>query len=378
MSLDSQDSTDVLVTEFPHHHANTSVLPGLWPAQKAWDWHASRSWRVGCNFTPSSAINQLEMWQADSFDHETIERELGWARTLGFTSIRVFLHNLLWDCKELPDRMERFLEVTHGHGINVMFVLLDACWDPLPRPGKQRMPRPHTHNSGWLQAPGAEILAAPERHDELEDYVSGVITRFANDERVECWDLFNEPDNRSAAPYDVHEPAEKTAFSLMLLRKAFGWARRVAPSQPLTSGVWRGTWIDPEQLTELERFQLENSDVISFHNYGPLTLLQECHESLRRYSRPILCTEFMARPSGSTFSAKLSYMKDHGIGAYSWGFVTGKTQTQYPWDSWSKPYESEPAVWFHDILRSDGSPFDPSEVELIRLLSIHEESRKCR
>lgn len=340
-----------------------------WPVGKALAWQQERSWRVGCNFTPSTAINQLEMWQADTFDPETIDRELGWARGLGFTSVRVFLHNLLWHDDSLPDRIERFLEIAASHGIGVMFVLLDACWDPLPEPGRQRAPRPHIHNSGWLQAPGAAILSTPSRHDELEDYVRGVISRFATDPRVECWDLFNEPDNRSAAPYDIHEPADKTGFALMLLRKVFRWAREVAPSQPLTSGVWRGTWSDPDELTDLERFQLENSDVISFHNYGPLAQLEECLASLRPYGRPVLCTEFMARPAGSTFGAKLAFMKDHNVGAYCWGFVAGKTQTHYPWDSWSTLYEAEPPLWFHDIYRSDGSPYDAAEVDLIRRIT---------
>src|SRR4051812_11550181 len=67
-----------------------------WPAEKANAWYREKPWLVGCNYIPSTAINQLEMWQADTFDPDTIDRELGWAEGLGFTSVRVFLHDIPW------------------------------------------------------------------------------------------------------------------------------------------------------------------------------------------------------------------------------------------------------------------------------------------
>jgi len=67
-----------------------------WTAKQANDWYAQQPWLVGSNFIPSTAINELEMWQADTFDLPTIDRELGWAQTLGMNTMRVFLHNLLW------------------------------------------------------------------------------------------------------------------------------------------------------------------------------------------------------------------------------------------------------------------------------------------
>jgi hypothetical protein len=89
-------------------------------------------------------------------------------------------------------------------------------------------------------------------------------------------------------------------------------------------------------------------------------------ESLKRYKRPLLCTEYMARPVGSTFDPVMPYLKQERIGAYNWGFVAGKTQTIYPWDSWQKAYSSEPPVWFHDIFRPDGTAYDIKEVAFIR------------
>ncbi len=341
-----------------------------WSEEKARSWGRETPWLVGCNFIPSTAINQLEMWQADTFDLKTIDRELGWAQGLGFNSVRVFLHHLLWeqDREGFLKRMDQFLEVCERHGIGVMFVPFDAVWDPYPKLGRQREPRPHIHNSGWVQSPGAEALKDPGRLDGLEPYLKGVLTRFKDDRRVHVWDLFNEPDNRVPQYKDV-ELADKPERALVLMKKAFAWAREVNPSQPLTSGVWIGTWSDPAKLSPMERVQLEQSDVISFHSYARLDTVRKCVASLRRYQRPILCTEYMARPMGSTFDPVLGYFKEQRIGAYNWGFVSGKSQTIYPWDSWTRPYTAEPPVWFHDIFRPDGTPYRADEAAYIRGLT---------
>ncbi len=339
-----------------------------WPAKKANDWYAKRGWLVGCNFSPRTAINQLEMWQAETFDPAGIDRELGYAESLGFTSVRVFLHNLLWeqDQQGFLSRMEVFLKIAHKHKIGVMFVVFDACWDPFPKLGKQRDPRPHVHNSGWVQSPGLAVLSHPELHDSLKPYVQGVLRRFRSDSRIDAWDLFNEPDNINRPAYDRFEPANKAEYSLQLLQKTFAWAREVGVRQPLTAGVWMGTWADPAKLSPMERLCLDSSDVISFHNYGPIDEMRKCIENLRRYNRPILCTEYMARPQQSTFSPVLGLLKNERVGAYNWGFVAGKTQTIYPWDSWTRTYDSEPPVWFHDIFRADGTAYRSEEVEYIR------------
>ena len=347
--------------------ARVRAADGPWPLGRAQAWGKETPWLVGCNFAPSNAINQLEMFQADTFDLATIDRELGWAEDLGFNSVRVFLHHLLWeqDREGFVKRLGQFLDVAEKHKISVMFVIFDAVWDPFPKLGKQRAPKLHLHNSGWVQSPGREILEKPERHGELEGYVKGVIAHFKNDKRVVVWDLFNEPDNINRPAYDKHEPANKPDLALALLKKTFAWAREVDPTQPLTSGVWMGDWSE-NKLSPMARYQLEQSDIITFHDYSNLDGLKARVESLRRYNRPILCTEYMARPNGSTFDPALGYMKDQKIGAYNWGFVAGKTQTIDPWDTWVKTYKAEPPVWFHDIFRADGSVYDRKEVEYIK------------
>jgi hypothetical protein len=344
-----------------------------WSPEKAKAWASRAGWLAGSNYIPAYAVNQLEMWQADTFNPAAIDRELAWAKQLGFNSMRVFLHHLLWeqDKEGFLQRMDKFLAIADRQGIGVMFVLFDSCWDPNPQLGKQRPPHPGVHNSGWVQSPGAKDLADPARRALLEAYVKGVVGRFKDDRRVQVWDVWNEPDNTNDSSYGrknlKQEPAVKQALTLDLLQKAFAWAREVRPSQPLTSGLWLSDHkADPAKLIPIEKAQLAESDVISFHSYDKLDEMKKWIESLRHHGRPLLCTEYMNRPAGSTFDPILGYLKEQGVGAYNWGFVAGKTNTIYPWDSWQKPYAAEPEIWFHDILRPDGKPFDPRETEYIR------------
>lgn len=344
----------------------------IWTAEQATLWYAGQPWMVGCNFAPSTAINQLEMWQAGTFDPETIDRELGYAQGIGFNAVRVFLHHLPWeqDRDAFLRRIERFLEIADRHRIAVIFVPFDGVWDPQPHPGEQPKPRPHVHNSGWVQSPGAALLRNPARHDEFRPYVEGLIKHFRNDRRVWAWDLFNEPDNPNTESYGAKgaktELSNKAEMANLLLEKVFVWARSVDPTQPLTAGVWMGPWPDHKKLSAIETLMLEQSDVISFHNYGDLSHVRLRVDQLRRYGRPILCTEFMARPVGSRFDPLLEYFREQKVAAFNWGFVAGKTQTQYPWDSWHKRYMAEPEVWFHEIFRRDGTPYDPKEVDYIK------------
>jgi hypothetical protein len=252
--------------------------------------------------------------------------------------------------------------------------LLDGVWDPNPKLGKQREPKPHVHNSGWVQSPGREILGDPNRHAELKPYIQGVVGKFRDDHRVDMWDLFNEPDNPVANSYGANgtgeelAEADKAAKAMMLVKKAFVWAREANPSQPLTVGPWRGDW-KKDSADAFNQLLLDESDVISFHTYDNLDSVKERVAELKRFNRPKICTEYMARPQGSTFDPILGYLKEHKIGAYNWGFVAGKSQTNYPWDSWQKAYGGEPELWFHEILRRDGTPYLNQEAEYIKSIT---------
>jgi hypothetical protein len=342
-----------------------------WPEQRARDWYAKQPWLVGSNYNPASAINQLEMWQADSFDPKRIDLELGWAEDLGMNTMRVYLHDLLWqDPDGFKHRLDQFLTIAAKHKIKPVFVLFDSVWDPDPKPGKQRAPRPGVHNSGWVQSPSRTTLQNPSEYPRLEAYVKGVVGAFARDQRVLAWDIWNEPDNENPGSYNQLEPKNKVELVLRLLPQAFAWAREAKPEQPLTSGVWKGDWSTPEKMTEMDRLQIELSDVITFHNYDSPTELEKRINWLKRYNRPMICTEYMARGNGSFFFGGLLVGKVHNVGMINWGFVQGKTQTHLPWDSWQHPYvDREPSIWFHEVFRNDGSPYLPEEVAFIKRMT---------
>lgn len=343
-----------------------------WTEKKASAWYAHEPWLVGSNYIPSTAINQLEMWQAESFDPKRIDLELGWAEKLGMNTMRVFLHDLLWqqDPAGFRNRIDEFLQIASKHKIKPLFVLFDSCWDPMPHLGKQRAPRPGVHNSGWVQSPGAKALADPSQYPRLEAYVKGVVGAFANDPRVLGWDLWNEPGNTNGGSYHKEDPPNKVELVEALLPRVYAWARAAQPSQPLTSGVWSGDWSSPDRLSPIERIQIESSDVISFHNYNDTEEFTQRVHWLQQYHRPILCTEYMARGNHSTFRGTLPTAKKYKVAAYNWGFVEGKTQTNLPWDSWKHPYtDRQPAVWFHDIFYPDGKPYKQTEVQFIRQMT---------
>lgn len=329
-------------------------MSNRWSPENAAAWVDAHGWPVGCNFTPSSACNQLEFWQAETFDAETIKRELDLAAGIGFNTLRIYLHDLMWsiDAKGLLARMDQVLNWSHERGIRVLFVFFDDCWSNYAFAGPQPEPRPGVHNSQWLQSPGARHVINPEQWPRLKSYVQGVMRHFKDDPRIFAWDLYNEPGNEGLL-----------GNSLGLLKAAYKWARELNVCQPLTTAPFRWT----EAFKEINEVHLENSDIISFHNYESLEQTKAIIEQLKPMNRPIICTEYMARPSDCTFATHLPYFKDLGIGALNWGFVAGRTQTQFAWEA--SPGTVEPDLWFHDIFRKDGSAYLQDELMIIKSLT---------
>ena len=326
----------------------------VWTGRKADTWYAGKGWLRGCDFIPSTAINQLEMWQEATFDPATIDRELGYAETIGLNCMRVFLHHLAWqqDGPGFKRRMDGYLAIAAKHHISTIFVFFDDCWNPTYHAGLQPAPKTGIHNSGWLRDPGKLYDDEPGLVDTLHAYVKDILNAFAHDPRVLLWDLYNEPGNSGYGDK-----------SLPLLEKIFTWGREADPDQPLSAGVWNS------QLTKLNAFQLSHSDVITYHDYEGPEAHQHCIDSLRKYGRPLVCTEYMARLRGSTFFNIMPMLKKEDVAAINWGLVTGKTNTKYAWDT-PMPDGAEPKIWFHDIFRPDGTPFDPKEVDFIRNLTM--------
>lgn len=341
-----------------------------WTEAQAKAWYDRQPWLVGSNYTPASAINQLEMWQAETWNPAEIDRELGMAQAIGMNTMRVFLHDQLWeqDAEGFKRRIDEFLTIAAKHRIKPLFVLFDSCWDPNPKLGPQHPPIPGVHNSGWVQGPGMAGLRDKRRYPAYKAYVQGVIGAFARDERVLGWDLWNEPDN-GADQYKGQEGKEPLVRAL--LAQVFQWARDADPSQPVTSGVWIGEdWTPGGKGSPMEKLQLSQSDVITFHDYNWPETFERRINQLIPYNRPILCTEYMARGNGSTFDGSLPIAKRYNVAMMNWGFVDGKTQTRFPWDSWQKPYVmAEPTIWFHEVFRADGTPYRQAEVDLIKRLA---------
>lgn len=347
-----------------------SAEPVRWTLDRANNWYQAQGWLVGANYVTSTAGNQIEMFQQGTYDPQLIDRELNAARLIGFNSVRVFLHDLLWaqDRANFQRRLAQFVNIAAGRGIKPLFVLFDSCWDPFPRPGVQRAPKPGVHNSAWVQGPGAERLNDSTYLKTMYDYVTGVMTQFRNDNRVLGWDVWNEPDN-PADTYKQVERKDKSDIVAELLPQVFQWGRTINPAQPLTSGVWQGNWSNPQRRSAIATIQLENSDVITFHSYGKPSEFEARIGELAPIGRPMICTEYLARPLGSTIEGILPIAKRRNVGAFNWGLVAGKTQTYLPWDSWDHPYDTAPTPWFHDLLQPDGRPYKVDEIQTIRNLT---------
>lgn len=330
----------------------TDFAQQQWTAGKAKEWYKKQGWLVGADFLPSTAINQLEMWQGETYDPATIDKELGWASAIGMNVMRVYLHDLAWkaDATGFKKRMDNFLSIASKHKIKILFCIFDDCWNPDAKIGKQPEPKPGVHNSGWVRSPNKATHDDPSQWKYLEEYVKDILTTFKNDKRILMWDLYNEPANSN---YGMG--------SIPLLKKVFEWAWAVRPSQPLTAGVW---FMD---FPEINKYQLDNSDVITYHNYSDTVSMKKAIDSLQKRGRPVICTEYMARSNNSKFETHLAILKRYNVGAINWGLVSGKSNTIFPWGS--KEGSSEPNPWFHDVFRKDGTPYNKTETDLIKKLT---------
>ena len=396
-------STLVLVSCFFEQKKIQENTLNRWSEKRIWDWYDNLPWLVGTNFITSSSINQLEFWQEKTFDVSLIEKELKFSASIGMNTHRVFLHDLLWqqDSIGFLERINKFLEISDRNEIKTLFVFFDDVWHPLPKLGKQPKAIPNVHNSGWVQSPGARILYDTLNHDKLESYIKGVVSKFANDSRIIGWDLYNEPGQKGIASHNISkertielyrkigveitednysnydlnriDPKDnKQVYTLSLLKKTVKWVREINPSQPITIGIyeWDVKWDNKNNLSELNKYILNNSDIISFHSYGSKNEVLRRVNELENYNRPLLCTEYIAREYQNTFENILPIFNDNKIGAYNWGLVSGKTNTIYPWKSWDSTYTRPPKKWHHDIFYRDGNPYSSDEIEFIKSLTL--------
>jgi Cellulase (glycosyl hydrolase family 5) len=331
-----------------------AALPGTrrWSAATARMWFSKQAWPLGFNYIPSTAINTTEMWQKETFDPTTIEREMHAAAAVGFNCARVFLQYLVWesDPEGLKARMRTFMDIAARNHIKVIWVFFDDCTFITvtdPHLGKQPDVISGEYANGWTPSPGEMRVVNQSSWPGLKIYVTDLVTTFRSDKRIFAWDLYNEPGN-----------SHMTNKSLPLLKAVFTWARGAGPSQPITSGVWRG------ELTDINDVILKNSDIISFHNYGGPDAMNNEIDDLEREGRPLICTEWLARQTGSTVANILPILYDRHVGGVIWGLVNGKTQTNYHWGS--KAGSPAPVLWQHDIFHGDLTYYDPNEIALFQ------------
>jgi hypothetical protein len=340
-----------------------------WTASAANEWYSRQPWIVGNNYIQSNTVNQIEMWQQETFDADRIDLELGWAENLGINTLRVFLNDQLWekDSGGFRRRIDKLLKLAEKHRMRVIFVLFDSSGDPYPELGHQRQPKPGVRNSLWAQSPGAKGLTDPKQLQKALAYAEEVVAAYSIDKQVLAWDVWNQPENTNDGRYGSSELANKTDLIRSILPQAFKYARAGNPSQPVTSGLWKGDWSSADKLGPIEKIQLENSDVISFQNYDGPQEFEKRVKWLQAFGRPILCTGFLARNQGSTFEAILPIAQKYNIGAIAGDLVQGKTQMWLPWDSWQQPYtDRQPAVWVEDVFESKGPPYRQEEADFIR------------
>ena len=350
-----------------------NATPPRWTAERAAAWMADAGFLAGPNYCPAYASNQLELWQAQTFDAEAIARELGWSAELGFNAIRLYFHDALWaEPGPFLDRVRNVLDLASASGHRVIPTFFDDVWAPEFAAGPQPEPIPGVHNSRWLQSPAEAVRRRWSDADQerLHDYVSGTIAGLADHPAIVIWDLYNEPGNGINTGIG-NEAAARLAEPL--LEAVFAWARAVDPPQPLTAGPWI---MDPT-LTPLYRRMIALSDVLSFHFYADVAKLDEMlawatcggpetAPIADNDGRPLICTEYMRRGGGvrNGFADLLPELKRRGIGALHWGLVDGRTQTKFPWRSPAGAPEPDP--WHHEVLHADGSPYDADEAVFLR------------
>lgn len=329
-----------------------------WTKEQIWAWWDGQKWPVGANYVTSDAVNDIEMWMDATFNAPLIQKELNIAAQLGLNSVRVFLSYLVWahEGETFLKNFETFLSLAAEAGLTVMPILFDDCafdFGKDPEYGPQPAPVPGVHNSRWVPSPGFALQDDPEQLPALQEYVQAVVGAHREDLRILVWDLYNEPGNSGRRPK-----------ALPLLQHVFAWARACDPVQPLTAGAWRFT-----DNAEVEKCCVEQSDIISFHAYTPMERTQELLQVFESCGRPMLITEWLHRPNDNMLLDHLPLFHERKIGAWQWGMILGKTQTNLNWATMNGGVpEPNPALWQHDLLYPDGSPYCQAEIDLIAKL----------
>ncbi|MXV52261.1 cellulase family glycosylhydrolase [Pedobacter sp. HMF7647] len=322
-----------------------------WPEKKAWDWYNKQPWYCGFNYIPAYAINYTAMWDKTTFDPKAIDRELALAEQSGMNSLRAVLQYAVYedDPAYFLKTLDTFMALCYKHHIKFIPALFDDCSFGIksdPVVGKQPEPLKGWYAWAWSPSPGHSMVTDSTTYPKLEKYVRDIINHHKNDERILFWDLYNEPTNGGLG-----------SATFPLLKKVIVWARSINPDQPLSIGMF-------DQNPRLNEIIINNSDIITFHDYGNKETVTRAVEKFQKLNRPLINTEWMNRPFGSTVSEILPIFYQYKIGCNLWGLVNGKTQTDLPWGH--RPGDPPQDLWQHDLYHGDFKPYKPSEIDTIK------------
>lgn len=346
----------------------------VWSKEKIWEWYNNRPWIRGCNYMSADCANRIDQWQSEGFEERlaTTDKELALAKETGFNSIRIILEFLVWDEEHdsFMERFEKYIQVCAKNGISCMVVLANDCMRPKHLEnnslGKQHVDWGYhggrrLSQHGKLDGIGFHVLDDPDTAERYWEMIREIVEKYKNDNRIIIWDVYNEPGN-----------AKRGELTLPNLKKAFKIVREINPIQPLTCSAWRIGMYGLNNLPEVERFALDNSDIISYHNYDDYMTNIKIIRELEKYERPIINTEWLARCTHNTVQEMFPLFYIKKIGCYNWGLVAGKYQTYEPWNCIWEQYEDNKNIdfdftkWFHDLYRANHRPYDPKEIDLIK------------
>lgn len=345
-----------------------------WSCEAANEWYSKLGWLRGCNFIGSDCANRLDMFQSYQAEQKlaTAEKELALAEKIGFNTVRIWANFDVYYAE--PDSymeiFDRYVDLCAKYGQKIMVVL--AHEEDLPR-GDVFVPKAMGEqkyalgeHQGRIPMSEEELAKAPKHYMEYPELrplyiemVQKTVRKYANDERIFCWNIYNEPG------ITIGER------SMELLRVLFDTVRAEDPIQPLTADIWRGVKGDKLQTPE-EELALELSDVISFHSYQSYEKLVREIRFHKQTGRPLFLTEWLHRINHNTIQEVYPLLYITEVANYCWGFVVGKTQTNEPWgvmwEEWDRGEDRgyDFTKWQHDLFRPNLRPYDPREIALIK------------
>ena len=350
-------------------------IQGKWSEEKAWQWYNNQPWIRGYSTYPSNCVNRIAMWQEYKHDEviKQVDCEFALAKETGFNAVRTIVQFDVWlyQHDSFMKNLEEYITVADKHGQKVMLVLGNDCtvaksrWKA-PVFGEQKIDwgyhsgiKGGQHAGDYSEA-GYQLLDESDLREKFYEMVKEVVSKYAKDERIQIWDIWNEIGN-----------SNRNATSVPYMEKTFELVRSFSPIQPLTADVWRSWECINDVLTKEEERALELSDVITFHSYAPYSEFVLFIKKLKeKYNRPLICNEWLNRIGDNNVKEIFPLLYLEKIGSYHWGLMQGLSQTFEPWGGYfirqANGENLDLTVWQHDIYRFNGMPYIPSEIKIFK------------